>query len=166
MGLLIGNDNLKEALDVGNAEFAKKESESKYYKDLLKAVLSSKIHLDELIKDFPGITQERAKELKMPLCVVVGTTCYVFALYLESRNFYLIEDVCRMSIPLSLKEMKEGGISDLLKKLLILKNLCLNTKAMVDEKNGLLQAAKILVIMKNKKSRKSQKKKLQYTKLV
>jgi hypothetical protein len=43
-------DSLKEALDVGNAEFAKKESESKYYKDLLKAVLSSKIHLNELLK--------------------------------------------------------------------------------------------------------------------
>ncbi|KAG1143196.1 hypothetical protein G6F37_007580 [Rhizopus arrhizus] len=43
-------DSLKEALDVGNAEFAKKDSESKYYKDLLKAVLSSKIHLNELLK--------------------------------------------------------------------------------------------------------------------
>ncbi|KAG1081726.1 hypothetical protein G6F61_008864 [Rhizopus arrhizus] len=79
-------DSLKEALDVGNSEFAKKESESKYYKDLLKAVLSSKIHLNELLKNFPGMTQERVKELKMPLCIIIGTTCYVYGLHLESRD--------------------------------------------------------------------------------
>ncbi|EIE86291.1 hypothetical protein RO3G_11002 [Rhizopus delemar RA 99-880] len=90
-----------------NTEFAKKESESKYYKDLLKAVPSSKIHINELLKNFPDMSQEIVKELKMPLCVVTGTTCYVYDLYLESLNFYLVEDAC-------------------------------NTKAMVDEKDGLL----------------------------
>ncbi|KAG2202738.1 hypothetical protein INT47_004762 [Mucor saturninus] len=64
------DDSFKEVLDVGNAEFAKKETDSKYYKDLLKAVISSKIHLNELVKDFPGMTQEKVKNLQMPLCVV------------------------------------------------------------------------------------------------
>ncbi|KAI8047301.1 uncharacterized protein B0P05DRAFT_592726 [Gilbertella persicaria] len=103
----LSDDSHKEALDVGNAEFAKKETESKYYKDLLKAVISSKIHLNELVENFPGITQEKVKNLQMPLCVVTSTTCYVYGLYLESRNLYILKDVCSMSIPLSLKEMKE-----------------------------------------------------------
>ncbi|KAI7889441.1 uncharacterized protein EV154DRAFT_408358, partial [Mucor mucedo] len=77
-----------------NAEFAKKETDSKYYKDLLKAVISSKIHLNELIKDFPGMNQEKIKNLQMPLCVVAGTTCYVYGLNLESRNLYVIKDIC------------------------------------------------------------------------
>lgn len=53
--------------------------------------------------------------------------------------------------------MKEGGISELLKNLFILKKFCLNTKAMIVEKDGLLKAAKIPVIAKNKKSRKTEK---------
>ncbi|KAI8882640.1 hypothetical protein K501DRAFT_186356, partial [Backusella circina FSU 941] len=114
--IILSDDSLKEALDVGNAEFAKKETDSKYYKYLLKAVISSKIHLNELVKDFPGMTQEKVKNLQTPLCVVTGTTCYAYGLYLESRNLYIIKDVCSMSIPLSLKEIKEEGISKLLKE--------------------------------------------------
>ncbi|KAI9358473.1 hypothetical protein BD770DRAFT_300039, partial [Pilaira anomala] len=44
-------EDLKEALDIGNAEFSRAETETKYYKDLLKLVISSKIHLNELVKD-------------------------------------------------------------------------------------------------------------------
>lgn len=76
---------------------------------------------------------------------------YVYGLYLELCHLYILEDICSMSIPLSLKEIKEGGIFNLLKNLFILKNHCLYTKAMINEKDGLLKAAEIPVIAKNKK---------------
>lgn len=57
----ISEDSLKESLDVGNAEFAKKETESKNdYKDLLKAAISLKIHLNELIRNEPRKNQKYA----------------------------------------------------------------------------------------------------------
>ncbi|KAI8888498.1 hypothetical protein K501DRAFT_267852 [Backusella circina FSU 941] len=127
------NYSLETTLDFVNAEFAKKESESKYYKDLLKAVLPSNIHLNKIIKSFPDI---------------------------ESRVFYPVDDVCTISIPLSLKEMKDEGILDLMKKPLLPKNIYLDTKAIADEKDGLLEAAKMPVITKNKKKKKKMRKEL------
>lgn len=144
----------EEALDVVNADFAKKETESKYYEDLSKAVISSNIYLNERVKNFPGINQEKIKSIHRPLWVIAGTAWYIHSLDLESRNFYIFEDFFSTFIPLSLKEIKEGGISKQLKSLSVLKNICLNTKAIADAKQDVLKAERIPVIMKNKQSEK------------
>ncbi|KAI9358471.1 hypothetical protein BD770DRAFT_387377 [Pilaira anomala] len=145
-------EDLKEALDIGNAEFSRAETETKYYKDLLKLVISSKIHLNELVKDFPGLTSEKIKNVKMPLCVVAGTQFYVYSLSLVSKHLYVIQDVCDMSIPSSLKELKEDGILNLMKSLLLFKDTCLVVKEVADQRADIINANKIPKIGKNKKT--------------
>lgn len=141
---------LKKTIDVANAEFSKEQQDHKYYKDILKAVLSSKIQLNSLISGHPNITKEEIKKIKIPFNIISGMVCDVYSIGLESSGLYIINEVAQMKIPTTLRELKNGGISQFLKSLFMLKEMCLNIKNIHNEKDEILRVRNIKVIKKNK----------------
>lgn len=95
---LINAFSSAESTDVATADFVKSESEAKFYRDLLKVVLSSKIHLNGIIKD---LDKESALKVIVPFCVIAGVTGYIYSIRIVAKSVYVVTEVTRITIPSS-----------------------------------------------------------------
>ena len=78
----------KGTIDIANTEFSKEEQGHKYYKNMLKTVLSSRVQLNSLISYYPNITKGSIKKIKLPFSIVSGMVHDVYSIELVSSSLY------------------------------------------------------------------------------
>lgn len=79
-------------------KFAKEQKEEKYYKDLLKIFLSSKLQLNSLVRNHPSLTGQDIQEIQLPFSIISGMTCDVYCLSLKAPDLYVIHEVSGIKI--------------------------------------------------------------------
>ncbi|KAI8143387.1 hypothetical protein BJV82DRAFT_668449 [Fennellomyces sp. T-0311] len=92
----------------------------KFYTDKLKTVLATKCQLNHFIMSTP-LTASEIKKVQMPIIQIIGTTCHISALKLIDKGVYILDQVARLQYPMTIKQLRSGGIEDLLNKLEIIK---------------------------------------------
>jgi hypothetical protein len=114
--------------NMGNAEFHE-TSENIIYRaqstDNIKSILACKYHLNRFLNFTPYLPETAIPTIRFPLIQVNGFEVILLALFLESKQSYVIEEICRFKFPSSLSDIKEGCIQELVNKLgLIEVSLC------------------------------------------
>ncbi|KAG1051092.1 hypothetical protein G6F43_006684 [Rhizopus delemar] len=106
--------------NLATGEIAKDIWKSKFYKDKLKIVLSSKMDLNQFVESFPK-SYVNTLPVYIPFIIMAELEATVYALYLGSNELYIINEVTTISLPRTLFEIKYGGISRVVSSLNIVK---------------------------------------------
>jgi hypothetical protein len=96
--------------NLATGEIAKDIWMSKFYKDKLKAVLSSKMDMNQFVESFPK-AYKSTLPVYIPFIIMTELEATVYTLYLGSNSLCIIDKVSNASIPRSLFEVKDGRIS-------------------------------------------------------
>ncbi|KAG1158995.1 hypothetical protein G6F36_014114 [Rhizopus arrhizus] len=115
--------------NLATGEIAKDIWKSKFYKDKLKTVLSSKMDLNQFVESFPK-SYVNTLPVYIPFIIMAELEATVYALYLGSNELYIINEVTTISLPRTLFEIKDGGISRVVSSLNIVKKLVADVKQM------------------------------------
>ncbi|KAF1803740.1 hypothetical protein V8B55DRAFT_1096820 [Mucor lusitanicus] len=138
---------MEEGIDTGNAEFAKEQLENKYYKDLLKCVLASKIQLNHILRDRCA---NEISSVEMPLAIFSGITMDVYALSLKSSGLYVLQDVAQTKFPMTFMDLKHNGIENMIKALATYKKMAMKIHDINEEnEQGGTKRKKVKVIPRN-----------------
>ena len=113
-------DNEKMTPNFATGEVAKDIWMSKFYKDKLKTVLSSKMDLNQFIESFPK-SYKNTLPAYIPFIIMADLEASVYVLYLGSNGLYIINEVTTISLPRTLFEVKQGGILSVVSSLNIVK---------------------------------------------
>lgn len=114
------NDN---DIDVLSGAFASVRSttKGKYYDGALKFCLSSKQHLLKHLLSFAAyISAIEIYKIKLPIIRMMGMNCHVSILNLIDKNVYSSQEIYSFKYPKTIKQIKGGGIHDLMAGLLLL----------------------------------------------
>ena len=103
------SDDEDEQVESATGEFASTSNTSttKLYKDKLKSVLASKVHLNSILKSMKLIPPSAINSITVPIVQIMGTSCYIYALSLVDKEVYCVQDVCSFCFPRTLKELKQ-----------------------------------------------------------
>ena len=113
-------NNEKMVPNLATGEIAKDIWMSKFYKDKLKTVLSSKMDLNQFVESFPK-SYKSTLPVYIPFIIMAALEATVYALYLGSNGLYIINEVATISLPRTLFEVKDGRISKVVSSLNIVK---------------------------------------------
>lgn len=119
----------KTVPNLATGEIAKDIWKSKLYKDKLKTVLSSKMDLNQFVESFPN-SYKRSLPVYIPFIIMASLEATVYVLHLGSNGLYIINEVTNISLPRTLFEVKDGGISKVVSSLNIVKKLVIDVKQM------------------------------------
>ncbi|KAG1168419.1 hypothetical protein G6F70_009124 [Rhizopus microsporus] len=120
-------NNEKMVPNLATGEIAKDIWMSKFYKDKLKTVLSSKMDLNQFVESFPK-SYKSTLPVYIPFIIMAALEATVYALYLGSNGLYIINEVATISLPRTLFEVKDGRISKVVSSLNIVKKLVVDVK--------------------------------------
>lgn len=110
----------KSKSDIATAEIAKNITPSKFYKDKLKTMLSSKADINEIISSLSKVNDSTVS-IYVPFIIIAELEATVCALHLGGNGLYVINEVTTISLPTTLLEVKNGGILTAVNNLYILK---------------------------------------------
>lgn len=119
----------KTVPNLATGEIAKDIWKAKLYKDKLKTVLSSKMDLNQFVESFPH-SYNRSLPVHIPFIIMAALEATVYVLYLGANGLYIINEVTNISLPRTLFEVKDGGISKVVSSLNIVKKLVIDVKQM------------------------------------
>lgn len=113
--VVIKDINTKE-LDIATGELARKPAttSSKIYRDFLKSILTTKVHLNAALKRMPYITQVNIKNVVIPMIQVTGLCCIVYVMNVINKKVYSLQRLCTFYYPSTEREVKNGAIKTLL----------------------------------------------------
>ncbi|KAG1038447.1 hypothetical protein G6F43_012685 [Rhizopus delemar] len=115
-------DDEKIMPDFATGEIAKSILKSKFYKDKLKAVLLSKMDLNQIIESSSKFN-ESTLPIYMPFFIIAELEATVCVLYLGSNGLYVINEITTISLPTTSLEVKNGAVLRVISKLNIMKKL-------------------------------------------
>lgn len=118
--IMMNLDYEKGLPDLGSGELAKDFYSSKFYRDKLKTVLSSKIDLNQMIESFPN-SYEGAPQIYIPFIIMNQLEATVYSLQLTHNGLYVLSEVVTISLPGTLIEVKDGGIERMVEGLNLVK---------------------------------------------
>jgi hypothetical protein len=106
--------------DTGAGELAKEIEKSKFYKDKLKAVLSSKLNINQRLDKSPAASID-PKTTLIPFIIIMGFEAVVYTLYLACNGLYVVDEVATISVPTSVSVVKDHGIGVMVSGLEVIK---------------------------------------------
>lgn len=113
-------DNEKMMPNLATGEIAKGIWMSKFYKDKLKTVLSSKMYLNQFVNSFPK-PYESTLPVFITFIIMAELEAAVYALCIGSNGLYIINEVTTISLSKTLFEVKDARISRVVSSLNIVK---------------------------------------------
>ncbi|KAI9252217.1 hypothetical protein EDC94DRAFT_621199 [Helicostylum pulchrum] len=136
----------KSKSNIATAEITKNITPSKFYRDKLKTVLSSKADINEIISSLSKVNDSTVS-IYVPFIIIAELEATVCALHLGGNGLYVINEVTTISLPTTLLEVKNGGILTAVNNLYILKKL-------VVESNDIIKNIAELETVKKRKTLK------------
>ncbi|KAG0740990.1 hypothetical protein G6F35_003293 [Rhizopus arrhizus] len=130
--LMMNMDYEKGIPDLGSSELAKDIHRSKFYRDKLKTVLSSKIDLNQMIESFPN-SYGGAPPIHIPFIIMNQLEATMYSLQLAHNGLYVLNEVTTISLPITLIEVKDGGIERMVERLNLVKKLVMDVKHVNEE---------------------------------
>ncbi|KAK4509965.1 uncharacterized protein ATC70_008115 [Mucor velutinosus] len=136
-------DGSKDTIvELGVNEFSREAKTAKYYYDLQKMCLCSKAYINQIIKNFPGLTAEMIKAIQVPFVITMKFQAQVYIIKMESPKVYSIEKLFDLNIPADRDDMKKDGIHNLLAGLARLKEISLRLDRILRTKEKLIEERK------------------------
>jgi hypothetical protein len=87
---------------------------SKQHKDLLKSVLVSKAHLNDLLERLSYIDTKSISKVKLPIIQVMGLTYTIYSLNAIEKKLYSLQKVTEFNYPCTLREVKAEDVNKML----------------------------------------------------
>lgn len=108
--------------DVVNGEVASvsRSNRGKYYQDTLKLALSAKQHLNAIISSLHSLTPKELPNIKLLIVQIMGMNCHISCLNLVDKSLYVLQDIYTFNYPKTIKQIKEGAISDIMTGFLLI----------------------------------------------
>ncbi|SAL97108.1 hypothetical protein [Absidia glauca] len=106
-------------MEVTTGEFARTTTtnESKLFKDKLKSVLATKVHLNHILATMSYMPAQTIKSIKVPIIQIMGLNCYVYSLAIIDKGVYCLRDEGHFVYPGTLRQMKNGCMATMLEDL-------------------------------------------------
>ncbi|GAA5798579.1 hypothetical protein HPULCUR_003984 [Helicostylum pulchrum] len=104
-----------DELDVVTGEFARQSSTipSKLYRDLLKSALTTKVHLNAVLKRVPYLPATKIKTVVVPMIQIMGLSCVLYGMNIIDKKVYTLQKIPSINYPSTQREVKSGGIKSL-----------------------------------------------------
>ncbi|KAI7847744.1 hypothetical protein BDC45DRAFT_575527 [Circinella umbellata] len=119
--------------DGGTGEVARRATVSKLFSDRLKSVLATKCHMNDFFKAVPYLKESEITEIKLPIVQIMGLDAHLCALRLDSRQSYVLEEICAFPFPSTLHGIQSGGIENLINGLSHIETLLLDLERTYEE---------------------------------
>ncbi|SAL97111.1 hypothetical protein [Absidia glauca] len=106
-------------MEVTTGEFARTTTtnESKLFKDKLKSVLATKVHLNHTLTTMPYMPAHAIKSIKVPIIQIMGLNCYVYSLAIIDKGVYCLRDEGHFVYPGTFRKMKNRCMATMLEGL-------------------------------------------------
>ncbi|KAI7861396.1 hypothetical protein BDF14DRAFT_1870144 [Spinellus fusiger] len=125
--------NGKHVVEGGTCEYAKNPVRSKYFRDRLKLVLASKAYINNVIENSPYLAEEDIKNIKIPLIQIMGFEAQLSTISVKEKGIYAVEDLLKFSFPTSKKQIRQGGINNIIKALSLIQHLIHELEELLEE---------------------------------
>ncbi|KAI7863152.1 hypothetical protein BDF14DRAFT_1973317 [Spinellus fusiger] len=116
LDLRLITDTEKGPIEAVTGEFASTKTTlgGKLYSDKLKSVLTSKCHLNALLKKLNYLPQSQVKNVHIPILQIMGQNVSLFVLSLIDKQVYSVQNIMSAIYPRTLVEVRAGGIKKLI----------------------------------------------------
>jgi hypothetical protein len=106
-------------MEVTTGEFARntKTNESKLFRDKMKSVLATKVHLNHILATMPYMPAQVINTIKVPIVQIMGLNCYVYSLSIIDKGIYCLRDECHFVYPGTLAQIRKGKMATMLEGL-------------------------------------------------
>lgn len=113
---IIVKDFDNNEFDITTGELARHSSTtpSKMYRDFLKSALTTKVHLNTILKRMPYIPENKIQNVVIPMVQIMGLSCVVYGMNIIDKKVYTLQELCSFNYPCSLRELKKGGINTMI----------------------------------------------------
>ncbi|KAI7891393.1 uncharacterized protein EV154DRAFT_223478 [Mucor mucedo] len=125
--------NSKYIMDGANCEYARKAIPGKFFKDKLKLILASIAYINDIIINCPYLEEDDYLNIKIPLVQIMGFEGSLSIMRLKDKGVYVVEEIAKLRFPTTKKQLREGGIKELVKVLSLLKHLLDNLQEIMEE---------------------------------
>ncbi|KAI9282638.1 hypothetical protein BY458DRAFT_126742 [Sporodiniella umbellata] len=106
---------------------------SKMYRDFLKSALTTKVHLNTILKRMPYIPENKIQNVVIPMVQIMGLSCVVYGMNIIDKRVYTLQKLCSFNYPSTLRELKKGGINAMINGFCLIESMIKNIEEMVIE---------------------------------
>ncbi|KAG2217945.1 hypothetical protein INT45_008561 [Circinella minor] len=101
----------QEPLEAVTGEFGSYNAvtTTKLYKDKLKSVFASKVHLNHIIQQMKYLPVNHIQTIQIPIIQILGMSCYIYSVSIVDKKVYCVQDVCNFVYPRTLPELADKG---------------------------------------------------------
>ncbi|KAI7879534.1 uncharacterized protein EV154DRAFT_540142 [Mucor mucedo] len=107
---------------------------SKMYRDFLKSALTTKVHLNTILKRMPYIPENQIQNVVIPMVQIMGLCCVVYGMNIIDKKVYTLQELSSFNYPCSLRELKKGGINTMINGFCLIESMIKNIEEMERKK--------------------------------
>ncbi|KAI9273941.1 hypothetical protein EDC94DRAFT_593248 [Helicostylum pulchrum] len=82
-------------------------------RDLLKPALTTKVHLNAVLKRMPYLPATKIKTVVVPMIQIMGLSCVLYGMNIIDKKVYTLQKIPSINYPSTQHEVKSGRIKSL-----------------------------------------------------